>query len=199
MPFRTLADDATHEETIKGSRFAGHAVRVRSREEADARVEALRAAHPDASHVCFGWRVGSDQRFSDDGEPGGTAGRPILEVILQRDLDGVLVAVVRWFGGTKLGAGGLIRAYRGTAAKTLDRARERDVVDAVRVVVEVPFAHMDTTLRYLGDDPRIRLEAPEFGVGGMRVGATLPVDAADEVRAGLVDRTRGEGKFTVRS
>ena len=199
MPFRTLAEDAAYEDTIKGSRFAGHAARVRSREEAAARLEALRSAHPDASHVCFGWRLGPDQRSSDDGEPGGTAGRPILEVILQRDLDEVLVAVVRWFGGTKLGAGGLARAYRGTAAKTLDRAGEKDVVDAVRVVVAVPFAHMDATLRHLGDDPRIHLGAPSFTPEGMQVEAMLPVDAADEVRAGILDRTRGEGKFIVRS
>ena len=199
MGFRTVADDADYEETIKGSRFLGRALRVQSEEDGDARISELRDAHPDASHVCFAWRVGTLQRFSDDGEPGGTAGRPILEVILQRDLDRVLVAVVRWFGGTLLGAGGLARAYRGTAAKCLDRAGEKQVVDAVRLLVVVPFAQMDVTLRHLRNDPRVQVGDPEFTSQGMRLAVTVPADAAERLRRDLIDRTRGEAKFTAPS
>lgn len=195
MGFRTVATSATHRETIKGSVFWGHAERVSSKEDAEARLAELRAAHADASHVCFAYRVEAEQRFSDDGEPGGTAGRPMLEVIQHRNLDHVLVAVIRWFGGTRLGAGGLVRAYSGTAAKALDRAGEREVLDTVRFAVDVPFALMDTTLRYLEDDPRVRANPPSFTTRGMRVVVTVTVAAAAEIRSGLTDLTRGEAEF----
>jgi uncharacterized YigZ family protein len=195
MGFRTVAATATHRETIKGSVFWGCAERVSSKERAETRLAELRSEHPDASHVCFAYRVGAEQRFSDDGEPGGTAGRPILEVIQQRDLDHVLVAVIRWFGGTRLGAGGLVRAYSGTSAKTLDRAAEREVLDTVRFAVDVPFALMDATLRFLGDDARVLTKPPSFTAHGMRVVVTVTVDAAPEIRSGLTDLTRGEAEF----
>lgn len=196
MGFRTVGSNVEHKETIKGSVFLGYAERVSSKGRAEARLEELRIEHTDANHVCFAYRIGPELRFSDDGEPGGTAGRPMLEVIQRRDLDQVLVAVVRWFGGTLLGAGGLVRAYSGTTAKTLDRAGEREVPDAVRFAVEVPFANMDATIRFLADDARVRAEPPSFTQHGMRIAVTATVDAADEIRAGLVDQTRGEAKFT---
>lgn len=195
MGFRTVAATATHRETIKSSVFVGHAERVTSKDGAEARLAELRTEHADASHVCFAYRIGAEQRFSDDGEPGGTAGRPILEVIQQRDLDHLLVAVIRWFGGTRLGAGGLVRAYSGTAAKTLDRAGEREVLETVRLVVEVPFARTDTTLRYLADDARVRAQPPSFTAHGLRVVLAVTVAAAAEVRSTLTDLTRGEAKF----
>lgn len=195
MGFRTIARDAEHQETVKGSVFLGRAVRVASRDLAEARRDEIRGQHADASHVCFAYRVGAELRFSDDGEPGGTAGRPILEVIQRRDLDHVLVTVARWFGGTLLGAGGLARAYGGTAAQTLDRAGERDVLDTVVFGVEVPFAHTDGVLRLLEEDPRALAAPPTFSERGMGVRVTVIADAEAEVRARLVDATRGEANF----
>ena len=196
MGFRTVAGRATYRQTIKSSVFEGRVARVRDGAEAEAWLEEVRAAHSDANHVCFAYRSGVQQRFSDDGEPGGTAGRPIFEVLQHRDLDHVVVAVIRWFGGTLLGAGGLARAYRGTAAKTLDRAGETEVVDTVTFDVDVPFEAMDVTLRLLQEHPRANSEAPSFTPHGMTVRVTVDASTAAALRKALVERTRGEANFS---
>lgn len=116
----TLACPVSFEETIKKSRFVGHAARVTSQAESLDFYESV--ADAQATHNCWAWRIDFQVRSSDDGEPSGTAGRPILNVIERRDLENVMIVVTRYFGGIKLGVGGLVRAYSGTAAKCLDRA-----------------------------------------------------------------------------
>src|SRR5690606_6244865 len=98
------------EQVGKASRFIGWAATVESEDEARELLAAARREHPTATHHCSAWRLGEVVRFSGDGEPGGTAGRPMLEVILKRDLQNVATVVTRYFGGTQLGAGGLVRA-----------------------------------------------------------------------------------------
>lgn len=195
MGFRTVASPASHRQTIKGSVFVGHAMRAETGDAAETWLATLRADHPDANHVCFAYRIGAVQRFSDDGEPGGTAGRPMFEVLQHRSLDRVAVAVIRWFGGTLLGAGGLARAYRGTAAKTLDAAGETEVVDTDTFAVEVPFEAMDATLRLLQDEPAVASGAPRFNERGMVVTVTAAASVTDHVRDLLTEVTRGEAKF----
>jgi len=128
MP-RTLAPgpDVLVETEVKHSRFLAAVRRVGSSEEAAAFVDERRQLHPDARHHCWAFAVGADpasraERSSDDGEPGGTAGVPMLQVLHHRDLVDVAVVVTRWFGGIKLGAGGLVRAYSGAVAVALDSA-----------------------------------------------------------------------------
>ena len=116
----TLQKPATYEETIKKSRFIGYSARVTSQTESLDFYESV--MDPQATHNCWAWRINFQVRSSDDGEPSGTAGRPMLNVIERRDLENVMVVVTRYFGGIKLGVGGLVRAYSGTTAKCLDRA-----------------------------------------------------------------------------
>ena len=116
----TLEKQATFEEIIKKSRFIGHAARVTSQAESLDFYESV--MDPQATHNCWAWRINFQVRSSDDGEPSGTAGRPMLNVIERRQLENVMVVVTRYFGGIKLGVGGLVRAYSGTTAKCLDRA-----------------------------------------------------------------------------
>ena len=116
----TLKKPATFEETIKKSRFIGHAACVTSQAESLDFYESV--IDPQATHNCWAWRINFQVRSSDDGEPSGTAGRPMLNVIERRGLENVMVVVTRYFGGIKLGVGGLVRAYSGTTAKCLDRA-----------------------------------------------------------------------------
>ncbi|MCU0692466.1 MAG: YigZ family protein, partial [Polyangiaceae bacterium] len=111
---RTLRADAEHECLIKKSRFLARAARADTADEAMAFLQRVR--DDTASHNCWAYRIGELYRFSDDGEPGGTAGRPILSAIEGQRVDHVMVVVARHFGGIKLGAGGLVRAYGGTAA-----------------------------------------------------------------------------------
>lgn len=110
---------------VKKSRFIGHACRVADDAEARIAIESVRKQHWDANHNCTAWRIGPrgiSQRTSDDGEPSGTAGVPMLEVLIQRDLVDVMIVVTRYFGGIKLGAGGLIRAYGSAASAAVDAA-----------------------------------------------------------------------------
>ncbi len=116
----TLKGPSSFEETIKKSRFIAHTACVSSQAESLDFFESV--ADPQATHNCWAWRINFQIRSSDDGEPSGTAGRPILNVIERRQLENVMVVVTRYFGGIKLGVGGLVRAYSGTTAKCLDRA-----------------------------------------------------------------------------
>jgi uncharacterized YigZ family protein len=143
--FRTLEDSASATRTVDGSRFLAEAAPVESREEAEAHLEAVRAREHKASHHCMAYRIGvegDDFRYDDDGEPSGTAGRPLLRQIDARDLTNTLVVVTRYFGGTELGTGGLARAYGDAASAALDRAALVERV--VRTPVRVQFDYDDT-------------------------------------------------------
>lgn len=139
MPF-SLATPAHHELIIKKSRFIACVEPVSGREQAQARVAQLKAEHPDARHVCWALLAGGQSAANDDGEPGGTAGRPMLDVLRHQDMQGVLATVVRYFGGVKLGAGGLLRAYTDAVAQALQSAEKIPLVKKTQLACSVPYA-----------------------------------------------------------
>ena len=139
MPF-SLSAPAHHELIVKKSRFIACVEPVSGREEAQARVVQLKAEHPDARHVCWALLAGGQSAANDDGEPGGTAGRPMLDVLRHQDLQGVLATVVRYFGGIKLGAGGLVRAYTDAVAQALLAAEKIPLVKQAQLACSVPYA-----------------------------------------------------------
>ncbi len=169
---------------IKRSRFIGYAARVDTEDAARDFLAELRAGHREARHVCHAFVLGADrdtQRSSDDGEPSGTAGAPILKAITGRqtspgvtELSDVLVAVVRYFGGIKLGAGGLVQAYSDTAAATLDAApivaRQRmrqltmalpmDAAGRIETVLRAQGVHLEPT-SYAADHAKLTLAVPD--------------------------------------
>lgn len=123
--FQTIAAPATGEYKDRGSKFIGWAIPVATEEEVKQHLERLWKEHPKARHICYAFRIGSEaplERSNDDGEPSGSAGKPILNQIYSVGLTNVLVAVVRYFGGTLLGVPGLIHAYKGAAAEALQNA-----------------------------------------------------------------------------
>ncbi|WP_208508941.1 YigZ family protein [Variovorax paradoxus] len=136
----TLAQPVHSELLIKKSRFIGCVQSVPDREAALAVVAALRAEHPGAAHVCWALMAGGQSAANDDGEPGGTAGRPMLEVLRHQQIEGALATVVRYFGGVKLGAGGLVRAYTDSIAQALVGARLVPLVRLRTLRCEVPYA-----------------------------------------------------------
>lgn len=120
----TLVETVRAETVVRKSRFIAQVAPVADRTAALGLLERARADHPNATHVCWALLAGGESAANDDGEPGGTAGRPMLEVLRLQSLEGVLAIVVRYFGGVKLGAGGLSRAYGGAVAEALRDARK---------------------------------------------------------------------------
>lgn len=145
MPF-TIAAPVHSELIIKKSRFIGCVQPMTDRASAQQVVNALKAQHPGAVHVCWALLAGGQSAAVDDGEPGGTAGRPMLDVLRHQDLEGVLATVVRYWGGVKLGAGGLVRAYTDSVAQALLQAEKTAIVRQRRLACTVPYA-MEGMLR----------------------------------------------------
>ncbi len=191
---QTLTGIARYEELVKKSRFLALAAPVQSAEEA----LAFFAEHhvPDATHNCWAYRVGQEYRFNDDGEPGGTAGRPILQAIDGQQCDRVAVLVIRWFGGIKLGSGGLVRAYGGVAAQCLRLAERVEIVQEALLECRCPFA--DVALlqsRFPAYGARV-VEASFDGNGALWTLAVPEANAA-ETAAAFVDITRGRATCSV--
>jgi len=137
---QTLAAPAHSEIIIKKSRFIGCVQPIADRASAQATVDALWKQHPGAAHICWALLAGGQSAAVDDGEPGGTAGRPMLDVLRHPDLEGVLATVVRYFGGVKLGAGGLVRAYTDTIAQALLTAPKIMLQRMTTLRCHVPYA-----------------------------------------------------------
>lgn len=136
----TLTQSAHSEIFVKKSRFIGCVRAVPDRLGAQAIVAQLRREHPGATHVCWAFLAGGQSAANDDGEPGGTAGRPMLEVLRRQELEGVLATVVRYFGGVKLGAGGLVRAYTDAVAHALLTANKVQLQKMLTLRCAVPYA-----------------------------------------------------------
>lgn len=141
--YRTIARAEETEIIINRSRFIGRAYPIKDEEEVNLYLDRAREEFPDASHHCYAYVLGRSsniQRFNDDGEPGGTAGMPILQVILQQDIEDTLVIVIRYFGGVKLGAGGLVRAYSKSAAETLSKAGKKTMTKSFKGSINLDYA-----------------------------------------------------------
>lgn len=140
-----LTVDGVTENTveIKRSKFIATLSHVESGEDAEAFVRAVRKRYPDATHNCYAYiadELGNETRFSDDGEPGGTAGQPMLEVLKKRGVVRAAVVVTRYFGGIKLGAGGLVAAYTDSVSEVLDAAGIRRMTECAQVTVECDYS-----------------------------------------------------------
>lgn len=158
-PPMTLAAAVHSELLIKKSRFIGCVEPMADRAGAVARVAALRAEHPQAAHVCWALLAGGQSAAVDDGEPGGTAGRPMLDVLRHQGLEGVLATVVRYFGGVKLGAGGLVRAYTDSVAQALLGAVKLPLQRLEERSCELPYALEGRVRRELEAAGALLLEA----------------------------------------
>ncbi|MFK4791132.1 IMPACT family protein [Microbacterium sp. ZW T5_56] len=200
----SIAATVEHELVIKKSRFITHAIPVRSVPEADAAIAHIRTRYWDARHNCTAMITGvlGDQaRSSDDGEPSGTAGMPMLEVLRRRELTDLVVIVTRYFGGIKLGAGGLVRAYSSAVSEALDLAAIIHRRELVAVTVEVPYAdagRYENVLRDWSGRHDAVMDETRYAASAV-LGMRVSPDALDRFDAdlaaasgGLVAAHRGE-------
>lgn len=188
MP-QTLASPVGHELIIKKSRFIAAVAPCADRTQAQIEVARLRATHPGAAHVCWALLAGGQSAAVDDGEPSGTAGRPMLEVLRHQDLEGVLATVVRYFGGVKLGAGGLVRAYTDAVAQALLQAERVPLVRLVTLVCEAPYSLEGLLRRELEKSGALLREVAHGET--VRLVFDLPQTATQTLRGHLDDVAHG--------
>ena len=193
---KTVARASVHEiEKVKGSRFIGLVFPLKHVQQRDDLLSGVRARFPDARHICWAYsgRDEDDHRWSDDGEPSGTAGPPIYRVIHGLGLTQTLVAVVRYFGGTKLGTGGLARAYSLATRELLERAELCRLIEKVDLEFRVSYSFEASLKHMLGEHGAIDLHC--FYEDEVRVQVTLPSERVDAVILKVTDRTAGRAKI----
>lgn len=192
MPF-TLENEIYFEEDIKKSRFQAIAAPV----ESEQAVKEFLERHKDISttHQCWAWKVGNTVRFNDDGEPSGTAGRPILAVIEGNDLTNVIVLVNRWYGGVKLGTGGLVRAYGGCAGQCLIQAEKIELIGKKIVRFKCLFNEW-SIFQYELKHQNIEFQEA-YTSEGVEVTAKLQIHQISGLELKIQDVTRGREQLKI--
>lgn len=163
--YKTIAANGIVEEDIKKSRFICHLKRVETEEEGRNYIAQIKKEHYKANHSCSAMIIGEDgqvKRSSDDGEPSGTAGIPMLTVLEKRELTNVVAVVTRYFGGIKLGAGGLIRAYAGSVAHALDEIGTVEIKELNGIQIQLSYSQYQTFANFL-EDKQLQEFDTQFG------------------------------------
>ena len=194
--FRTVYRGRTGEIVEKKSRFIATVRLVESEEEALSRLEALRKKYWDARHNCFVYIIGENQetvRCSDDGEPSGTAGRPMLDVVQGAGLRNVLVVVTRYFGGTLLGTGGLVRAYSQAVQEGLANSVLIDEICGVRLLIETDYNGIGK-IQYLLGQRGIPILESEY-TDQVKIRVLVPKTEVDRLCAEITEGTNGKAKL----
>lgn len=191
-PYTTLAGEHRHSAVVDNSEFLAFAARADTPQDALAYLADVKARYPDATHHCWAYQIGAHYRFNDDGEPGGTAGAPMLRAIGAQGLDHVMAVVVRYYGGVKLGTGGLVRAYGGAAAECLRTAPRLQVRPRQPLHVRVPFPHLSALYHLLETFDTTRGEET-YTVSGVELEVGLFPEEVESFTVALADATRGTG------
>lgn len=192
MPF-TIAAPVTFEEDIKKSRFQAIAVPV----ENEQAVKDFLETHKDitTTHQCWAWKIGHNVRFNDDGEPSGTAGRPILATIEGNELTNILVLVNRWYGGIKLGTGGLVRAYGGCAGQCLLLAEKIELIEKKKVSFACQFNEW-SIFQYELNQQQIEFKE-DYTATGVQVEALVQIHQIEPLSLKIQDVTRGREQLKI--
>ena len=189
---KTLSGPCSYEETIRKSRFVANAAPVKTQADTLAFYEAV--ADPQASHNCWAWRIDHIYRSNDDGEPSGSAGRPVLAVIEGRGLEQVMIVVTRYFGGIKLGIGGLVRAYGGCAAKCLDRAEIVEWLPRTECHLHIDFS-LSSSVHSLLEQFGVEKRSERFNQAGAVLQITVEENRYAALKSALADISRGQAKL----
>ena len=190
---KTLAASSRYEETIRKSRFIAFAAAVKTQADTLAFYESV--ADLQATHNCWAWRIDHIHRSNDDGEPSGSAGRPILAMIEGRGLEQVMIVVTRYFGGIKLGIGGLVRAYGGCAAKCLDRAEIVQWLPRSECELHIDFA-LTASVHSLLEQFDAEKMSEDFDQSGIRLKITVEDSRFAALNAALADISRGRAELS---
>jgi uncharacterized YigZ family protein len=183
----------------KGSRFISWLFPVETQEQADIKVAELWKKYHNATHICYGWRLGRGAeekvRYNDDGEPSGTAGQPILNEIKKHDLYNVILCIVRYFGGVKLGTGGLLRAYRASAGAALEAVQPVTVVPMEIVRFSVPYDQIGAVMQVVNTTENIIMSEPVYSQSIAEYTVEVPVKMTEEFKLRITGGTFGRAEF----
>ncbi len=158
---KTIINDVTTEIDVKNSRFITKLIRISNLESINTYLEQAKTEYPKATHYCYAFRTLNTQKSSDDGEPGGTAGLPMLNVLIKEDLVNVLAITIRYFGGIKLGAGGLVRAYTKSLTNTLENTETKELIEGYLIKIETDYENTKQLDYILKDNNIINKEFNE--------------------------------------
>lgn len=185
----------------KGSRFIAFAFPVSSKDEAEDSVSTLRKKYHDATHICYAYRIGEGTetclRYSDDGEPSGSGGIPILNEIKRKDLFNVLVAVVRYFGGVKLGTGGLARAFGSAAREAVEKASIKKIVIVKKIKIQLPHSLIGEIIS-LVNQLKLDIISQSYTQENALFEIAVPVSKYEDVLTAVKDRSGGRVKIEIR-
>ena len=194
-PYKTPLKASETEFVVNRSRFIGRCFPVTSEEEAITRLEEIRKLHYDATHNCYAYSLlGGIRRFSDDGEPGGTAGMPIMDTLIRTETENALIVVTRYFGGILLGSGGLVRAYSRSASDALNEAGIGVMTPCSVIEFSVDYT------RYGGLEGFVRANSVVRGTeftDSIRFTCLVPTERADAFTADVIERTDGRSRPVV--
>ena len=182
----------------KNSRFISQCFPIATKEEAEETVKKLWKIHYDCTHICFAYILGEGEtatfRYSDDGEPSGTAGLPIYNEILRKELFNVLVTSVRYYGGIKLGTGGLTRTYGASARAALDSAEIETVIIKKELSVEIPFDFTGIAMSYIGRFEGLEIKSTTYTESGSTLTVRIPIASVEKFIAEMVEKSGGKIK-----
>ncbi|MFN3195399.1 MAG: IMPACT family protein [Chlorobiota bacterium] len=187
--YYSITEPRTYEDKIKGSRFIANIFPIDSKEDADKHLHDIRKEHYDATHNCYAYIIGPDgleYRANDDGEPNGSAGNPILFAIKKYKLSDVIVIVTRFYGGTKLGVGGLARAYGGTAEEVIKTCVRKKIDITKKVKVFTTYDDINTIKRLLTD---YAVSFDEVYTDTIEIIADIPKSKVEEFRKKITEMT----------
>ena len=196
--YKTASEDGTAAYEIQKSKFYAYTSHVETEAQAREFVTAIKKKHFDARHNCSAWILGADgsqQKSNDDGEPGGTAGNPILEAIKQHGLTNVVVVVTRYFGGIKLGAGGLIRAYSHTATLGLEATPQVEIKPFCLMAAELDYTMLGTVENWIRSEG-LRAAAAEY-LDKVTVKLLIEPQDVEKIRTDLINLTAARCHITV--
>ncbi len=191
-----LLESGESEVIVKKSRFIGITYPVNTPEEAADFVNSIKKKYYDARHNCYAYVIGDKReqiKFSDDGEPGGTAGKPMLDVLLGSGITNIVVVVTRYFGGTLLGTGGLVRAYSDAAKEAVEASVTYTVERKIRLKIETDYTSFQSLERLFKSKDNVTYETEYSDKILMNVG--IPVDLAEEIEKSVTEITSGKARI----
>lgn len=183
MQYKTIENDVENEIVEKKSKFIANIFYVKTLKEAEEKISEVKKKYHDAKHHCFAFRIHEEgntlNRFSDDGEPSGTAGSPILNILEKNNIENVIVIVTRYFGGILLGTGGLVRAYTGATLKAMEKVKLATEEDGIELLIKTNYKYLEG-IQYYCNKNNIKILNVEFDEN-VKVIVELSIDEKDKI------------------